>query len=114
MPRSISTSKSLANWRPSAGANPQGFILISPGSFFRDDLKRLFKKMGLVGIQFHAFRRFRETVRQKIGKCSSIIGWARDNRMSARYETQLLEMLNIGRNGPRKVGLGLGSRSPDP
>jgi integrase len=83
--------------------------MISPGNFFRDGFKTLFKKMGLVGIRFHAFRRFRETVLQKSEARQILIDYwmgHENNDMSTRYGKQLLEDVEYRKEWAEKVGLG--------
>lgn len=98
------------------GDRKEGFLfqtrsgeMLSPESFFRDGLAKIFKRMGRTQVRFNAFRRFRESVLLK-SECRQILidYWMGHENpdMSARYGRQLVEDVVYRKMWAEKVGLG--------
>jgi Phage integrase family len=98
------------------GDRKKGFLfqtrsgkMLSPESFYRDGLKKIFKRMGRAHVRFNAFRRFRESVLLK-SECRQILidYWMGHENpdMSARYGRQLVEDVKYRKEWAEKVGLG--------
>jgi integrase len=98
------------------GDRESGFLIqtengtmLSPGNFFRDGFRMLFKKMGLTGARFHAFRRFREATLQKSEARQLLVDYwmgHENDEMSSRYGKQLLEDVEYRKEWAKKIGLG--------
>jgi integrase len=98
------------------GGRTSGFLIqtengtmVSPGNYFRDGFKTLFTEMGLAGVRFHAFRRFREATLQRSEARQILIDYwmgHENNDMSTRYGKQLLEDVEYRKEWAGKVGLG--------
>jgi integrase len=98
------------------GDRKKGFLfqtrsgkMLSPESFYRDGLKKIFKRMGRTRVRFTAFRRFRESVLLR-SECRQVLidYWMGHENpdMSARYGRQLLEDVKYRKEWAEKVGLG--------
>jgi integrase len=98
------------------GDRKKGFLfqtrsekMLSPESFYRDGLKKIFKRMGRTRVRFTAFRRFRESVLLR-SECRQVLidFWMGHENpdMSARYGRQLLEDVKYRKEWAEKVGLG--------